>query len=72
MEDIMKIVKPPEEFGLLIKTVSETVENEAKEQKDGFLPMLLGTLAASLLGSALTGGGLIKTVEETTEADQNF
>ena len=61
MEDIMKIVKPPEEFGLLIKAVSETVENEAKEQKDGFLPMLLGTLAASLLGSALTGGGLIKT-----------
>ena len=72
MEDIMKIVKPPEEFGLLIKAVSETVENEAKEQKDGFLPMLLGTLASSLLGIALTGGGLIKTGEETTEADQNF
>ena len=68
----MKIVKPPEEFGLLIKAVSETVENEAKEQKDGFLPMLLGTLASSLLGIALTGGGLIKTGEETTEADQNF
>ena len=38
--DILKIVKYPEECGLLIKWVSETVENEVKEQKVGFLSML--------------------------------
>ena len=43
MNDIMKIIKSLEEAGLLIKGVSETIENEAKEQKGGFLGMLLGT-----------------------------
>ena len=43
MNDIMKIAKSPEESGLLIKGVSETIKNEAKEQKRGFLNMLLGT-----------------------------
>ena len=51
----MKIVKFLEESGLLIKGVSETVENELKEQKGGFLSMLAATSAASLLGSVLTG-----------------
>ena len=46
MIDIMKIVKSLEESGLLIKDVSETIKNEAKEQKRGFLRMLLGTLGA--------------------------
>ena len=49
MNDIMKIVKFLEESGLLIKEVSETIKNEAKEQKDWFLSMLLVTLGASLL-----------------------
>ena len=44
----MKIVKSLENFGLLIKGVSETIKNEAKEQKGGFLGMLLCTLGASL------------------------
>ena len=57
-EDIMKIVKSLEESGLLIKVISETIKNEAKEQKGGFLSMLLGTLAASMLGNALTGIGV--------------
>ena len=52
MEDIMKILYN-EESGLLIKGISETVRNEAKEQKDGFLSMLLGTLDSSILGNAL-------------------
>ena len=33
MDDIMKIVKSLQESGLLIKDVSETIKNEAKEQK---------------------------------------
>ena len=48
MNDIMKIIKSLEESGLLIKGVSETIKNEAKEQKGGFFGMLLGTLGASL------------------------
>ena len=55
MEDIIKIVKSLEDSGLLLKGVSETIQNEAKEQKEGFLSMLLGTLGASLLGNMLAG-----------------
>ena len=54
VNDIMKIVKFLEESGLLIKGVSETIQNEAREQKVRFLTMLLGTLGASLLGNLLT------------------
>ena len=50
MEDIIKIVKSLEDSGLLLKGVSETIQNEAKEQRRGFLSMLLVTLGASLLG----------------------
>ena len=46
---IIKIVKNFEGLGLLIKGVSGSIENEAKEQKGGFLDMLIGTLGASLL-----------------------
>ena len=60
------------ESGLLIKEISETIKNEATEQKGGFLPMLLGTLAASMLGSALTRKGVIEAGEETIRAGENF
>ena len=49
MNDIVKIIKSLEESGLLIKGVSETIKNETKEHKGGFLLILLGTLGASLL-----------------------
>ena len=55
MEDIIKIVKSLEDSGLLLKGVTETVQNEVKEQKGGFLSMLSGTLGAILLGNILTG-----------------
>ena len=58
MEDIIKIVKSLENSGLLLKGVFEIVQNEVKEQKGGFLSMLLGTLGASLLGNILTGRGI--------------
>ena len=50
MYDILKIVKSFEYSGVLLKGVSEAIQNEAKEQRGGFLGMLLGTLGASLLG----------------------
>ena len=54
IEDIIKIVKSLEDSSLLLKGVSETIQNEVKEQKGGFLSMLLGTLGPSLLGNLLT------------------
>ena len=55
MEHIIKIVKSLEHSDLLSKGVTETVQNEIKEQKVGFLSMLLGTLGPSLLGNILAG-----------------
>ena len=49
MEDIIKIVKSLEDSGLLLKGVTQTVQNEVKEQKGGFVSMLLGTWGVSLL-----------------------
>ena len=60
MDDLIKIVKSLEDSGLLLKGVTESVQNEVKEQKGGFLSMLLGTLGASLLGNLLTGKGIYR------------
>ena len=56
MKDIMQIITALENSGILLKGVSKTIENETKEQRGGFLGMLLGTLGAKLLGNLLTGG----------------
>ena len=72
MDDILKIVKSLENSGVLLKGVSETIQHEAKEQRGGFLSMLLGTLGASLLGDVLSKGlsgrGVITAGEGTTRA----
>ena len=47
MNEIMKIVQALEDSNILLKGVTETIKNETKEQKGGFLRMLLGTLGAS-------------------------
>ena len=65
MNYVMKIIKSLEESGLLIKVVSKTIGNKAKEQKGGFLGKLLGTLGASFLGNLLTG-------KRTIRADKDF
>ena len=59
MEDVLEIVKSPEDSEILLKGVSETIKNEAKEQKGEFLSMLFCTLGASLLGNMLAGKGVI-------------
>ena len=58
MNHIMKIVQALEDSNILLKGVTKTIENETKDQKGGFLSMLLGTLGASLLGNLLTGKGI--------------
>ena len=64
MNDIIKIVKSLEDSGVILKGVSKTIQHEAKEQRGGFLSMLLGTLGASLLGNLLTGRkGVIRAGE---------
>ena len=72
MDDILKIVKSLENSGLLLKGVSETIQHEAKEQRGGFLSMLLGTLGASLLddvlSKGLSGKGVIRAGEGTIGA----
>ena len=60
MNDIMKTVQTLEVSNILLKGATKTIKNEAKEQKGGFLSMLLGTLAASLLGNLLTGKGIVR------------
>ena len=61
MNDIIKIIEALENSGILLKGVNKTIENETKEQRGGFISMLLGTLGASLLGNLLTGGkGIVR------------
>ena len=67
MDNIMKILISLEESNLLIKGVSETIENEVKEQKGGFIGTLLHKLGARLLGSMLTVKELSELVKELPE-----
>ena len=88
MDDIMKIIKSLGVAGLLIKGISETIQNEAKKQEVVFLGMLLGTIGASLLGNQQgskrvkakisekgvmrAGEGTIRAGEGTIRTSQNF
>ena len=68
MKDIIKIVKSVEDSGLLLKGVSEIVQNEAREKKGGFLSMLLRALSASLLGNILASKEINKAGEGVIRA----
>ena len=57
IKDVIKIVKSLEKSGLLIKAFTKTIENETKEQRGGFLGILLVTLDANLLGYMLVDKG---------------
>ena len=72
MNDVIILVKSLEESALLIKGVSQTIKNEAKEQKGGFLGMLLRTLDASLLRNLLKGKDTIRAGKGTIRAGQDF
>ena len=68
MNGEMKIVQALEYSNILLKGVTKTIKNETKEQNGGFLSMLLGTLGASLLGSLLTGKGIVRAEEGIVRA----
>ena len=60
MNYIIQILQVLEDSNILLKGVTKTIKNETKEQKGGFLSMLLGTLGASLLGNILAGKGIVR------------
>ena len=72
MDGILKIVKSLEDSDVLLEGVGETIQHEAKEQRGGFLSMLLGTLGGSLLGDVLSKGlsgkGVVRAGEGTIRA----
>ena len=70
MEDLIKKIKSLEYSDLLLNGVTETVQNEIKGQKGGFLSMLLGTLGANLLGNLLTGRGVNKKAKGIIRAGE--
>ena len=70
MQDIIKIIKELENSNILLKGVSKTIENEIKEQRGGFLSMLLGTLGASLLGNLLTGKCIMRAGDGIVRAGE--
>ena len=67
MNDIIKIVQALEDSNILLKGITKTIENETKEQKGGFLGMLLSTLGASLLENMLTRKGMMRTADGNKE-----
>ena len=69
MDDLIKIVKSLEDS---LKGITESVQNEIKEQKGGFLSMLLGTLGASLLGNLLTCKGINKKIKGIHRAGEGI
>ena len=74
IEDIIKIVKSLEDSGLLLKGVTETVQNEVKEEKRGIFSMLLGTLGASLSGNLKNraGEGTVRAVYGNGSSKMDF
>ena len=60
MNGIIKIIQALEDSNILLTGVTKTTKNETKEQKGGFLSMLLSTSGASLLGNLLTGRGILR------------
>ena len=70
MQDIIKIITELENSDILLKGVSKKIENEIKEQRGGFLSMLLGTLGASLLGNLLTGKGIMRAGDGIVRAGE--
>ena len=76
IDNILKIVKSLEDSGVLLKSVSERIQNEAKKQRRGILSMLLGILGASLLrdmlSKGLSGKGVIRVGERTIRAGYGF
>ena len=72
MDDIMKtVLHVLEDLIILLKGITKVIEHESKEQRGGFLAMLLGTLGASLLGNMLSGKGIVRAGYGNKEKKRN-
>ena len=71
IDNLIKIVNSLQDSGLLLKGVTESIQNEVKDQKGGFLSMLLKTLGAKLLGNLLTGKGAFYAGKGTHRAGKD-
>ena len=60
MDDVKKIVQALKDSNILLKEVTKTIKNKTKEQKGGFLSILLDTIWASLLGNLLSGKVIVR------------
>ena len=69
MNDIIKIIQALGDSNILLKGVTKTIKNETKEQKGGFLTMLLGTLGASLLENLLAGKWILRAGSGTNKGN---
>ena len=72
IKDILEIVKYLEDSDLLNKDVSKAIQNKSEEEKVGFLDILLGRLADSLLGNMIVDQGVIQATKGTMKAAQYF
>ena len=72
MKDTMKMVKSLEEFGSLIKGFNEKIEIEAKEQKDGFLGILLRIVCSTISWNLLKCKGVTGAGERTIRTGQEY
>jgi len=72
VDKVLELIKHLEDSDCLIKGATDTIKDQIKNQSGGFLPMLLGTLGASLLGSLLSGKGIIRAGEGIVRAGENF
>ena len=72
MKDIMKILMSLEDVSLSTKGVTQTIENKTKEQKGGFLGMLIATLGTNLLGYMLGGKGVNRAGVGVNGARESF
>ena len=68
MNDTIKIVQALEDSNVLLNRVTKTIINETKEQRGGFLSILLGTLGASLLGNLLSSKEIVRAGEGIVRA----
>ena len=68
LNDLLEVIKSLQKNRILLDGITETIKDEVKEQKGGFLSMLLGTLGASLLGNMFAGKGVITAGEGTIRA----
>ena len=71
MEDIIKMFKSLGDSSILVKDITKTIGHETKEERSGFLGMLLGTLGAILLGHMFVGKVVIRAGGETIGASLN-